>query len=99
VTGTPLRACAACGGSFLAYATRRDEPFFCPRCTDTRMEGFDPQRNDRVLHVDRQSGPFSQLVVIERDGEKVTVQVLGSPQRRFTLPLGALVPASGYGSR
>lgn len=105
MTYNTLRVCGACSKWFAAYSSGQDVPYSqvpmytCPKCHEKRMVGFDPQPGDRVLHVDYQHGPFSDLIVKERDGDTLTVYPLGDPERTRTEPLGALVPLSAYGSQ
>jgi hypothetical protein len=90
--GTPMRTCAGCSGFFLAWGyVNPDDPYFCPKCWEKKTANFDPQPNDRVLDVGRMSGPFSQLFVVARDGDTVTVQPLGFPDRRRDVPVGQLI--------
>ena len=89
--GTPMRTCSRCSGFFLAHAAHYDdEPYFCPKCWPKFTEGFDPQAGDRVRDIDRMSGPFSEIFVVARDGDTVTVQPLGFPDRRRDVPIGQL---------
>ncbi len=94
MSGTPMRTCAGCSGFFLTHAARyADEPYFCPKCWARRTADFDPRQGDQVRDVDRTSGPFSDLFVVDRDGDEVTVQPLGFPDRRRTVPVAQLVRA------
>lgn len=87
-----LRLCAGCNRNFLTYASHNPEdPFFCPKCWKVRTENFDPQPNDQVRDIDHMSGPFSSLFVVARDGDQVTVQPIGFPDRRRTVALGQLM--------
>lgn len=89
-----LRCCAGCGGSFINQMPRHgDDPFHCAPCWAKRMDGFDPKPNDRVLLIRRQSGPWSQLVVISRDDGQIVTQILGQPGQRTTYQLAELCPA------
>ena len=85
-----LTCCAGCKGFFAGHAVR-NSAYYCPKCWDRRTAGFDPVENDRVRLIDRMTGPFSDLFVVSRDGDAVTVQVIGCPDRRFTTGVRNLV--------
>lgn len=89
-----LRLCAGCNRDHLGYASYGgyNEPYYCPGCHAKRTAGFNPQRGDRVRHIDRETGPFSNLVVLARDGDTLTVAPLGFPDRRSNLHVGSVVP-------
>lgn len=99
------RTCAACSGLFSGHAGRTtDEPFFCPRCTERRMAGFDPKPGDMVMHVDRQAGPWSSLLVRDRTGITITawpvgidLETAGRLNLRVIYHVNELVPRNGYG--
>lgn len=74
-----LRSCGGCGGSFLG--DDRNEIWFCPACT-AKFPPFDPQPYAKCQgQPDKQSCRYrgQQMVVLERDGDDVTVRPLGRP--------------------
>lgn len=63
---------------------------YCQRCTklnEAEEQGKPVVRNARCVHVDYQSGPFSDLVITAVDGDQVTVSVLGFPDRDKAEPV------------
>lgn len=92
MNGTPTRTCAGCGGIFLTWAVIRDgDPYFCPECWTERTADFDPKPGDQVRDIDRMSGPFSDLFVVARDDDTVTVQPIGFPNLRRDIPANQVV--------
>lgn len=99
MTGTPLRACGGCGGSFLG--DNRNEIWFCPKCT-AKLPPFNP-RPYRVIQADggdatdqtcRRYGDAREWVVCDRQGDAVTVKPLGFPDGyRETVNIAQLRPA------
>ena len=93
--GNNLRLCGTCSGSFLAYGERAwPVTYICPKCTKRRMDGFDPQPGDRVYHVDRQEGPFSELLVRARRGDLVQAWPVGWQPEEVVAKLGMCVTYS-----
>lgn len=90
----PLRLCSGCYRCFLGHDSDPETvPYLCPRCRAMQWEGFNPQQGDVVRRVDRQTGPYSDLLVIQRRGDLVDVRPLGFRDRPIeTYPIGALVP-------
>lgn len=98
--GTPMRTCANCSGFFLTWELIPDgDPYFCPKCKAKLFahadSKFDPQSGDRVREISNMTGPFSDLLVIARDRDTVTVQPLGDPDRRRDVPVGRLTRGVG----
>lgn len=93
MTGTPLRVCGGCGGSFLG--DDRNEIWFCPSCT-AEHPPFDPQPYAKCQgRPDKQSCRYEgrEMVVLDRDGDDVTVRPLGRPDLEpFTVNIRNLRP-------
>jgi hypothetical protein len=91
--GTPLRSCGGCGGSFLG--DNRNEIYFCPKCTRGLPE-FDPQPYEKCNgRPDKQRCRYQgrDMVVLEREGDMVTVRPLGRPDASSaTVHIGQLRP-------
>lgn len=81
MTGTPLRCCAGCGGSFLGDDRRGK--WFCPKCA-AKLPKHDPQphavglRNQSIVSLTAPSN-YSGWCVLARDGDTLTLRPLGNP--------------------
>jgi hypothetical protein len=100
-----LAVCAACGaypaGGVYACEVPQPRPFYCPSCRSGLVSPEEhAQPNAIVRKANRPDGPFSQLVVLSRDGDRVTVRPLGFPDGpEETLPLAELAPEFSYARR
>ena len=89
--GAPLAlvSCWRCAGHLLfepgvvAGLRRAGAGTYCTRCKKIVDAGQARPlaRGSRCVHVQYQSGPFSQLIVSSVDGDQVTVFILGFPDR------------------
>lgn len=75
-------SCVGCKGFFLGGYGVRASGRMCQRCDNRLSPTTSLAVNDRCRHVDRLSGPFSELIVIDVSGDRVEVQPLGAPERR-----------------
>ena len=98
----PLRSCAVGGGHHLGHnSTSFGGRYLCPKHQRETFYNFDPQPcthqigeliRNRVRFIDGGRGD-AELIVIARDGDQVTVKVLGFPDLPAqTVPLAALWP-------
>lgn len=85
----PLRSCAVGGGHHLGHNSKSfGGRYFCPKHQRETFYNFDPQPYtgrvgepvcNRVRFIDNARGEC-ELIVIARDGDRVTVKALGFPE-------------------
>jgi hypothetical protein len=84
-----LRSCGVCGGHWSGYRLGPDLPgggwmWLCSRhreAESARWAAWNPAVNDRCFQISYPEGPFSDLLVIEVNGERVATRPLGFPER------------------